>query len=78
MAPLDYFDQKIDGMNFFYTWLDFIGQPQTFLGIIIGNNNNDVDVKLWPGNKMGEFTVAGAYRRMASGCSIMEANLAYG
>jgi hypothetical protein len=53
MAPLDYFDQKIDGMNFFYTWLDFIGQPQTFLGIIIGNNNNDVDVKLWPGNKMG-------------------------
>jgi hypothetical protein len=29
------------------------------------NNNNDVDVKLWPGNRMGEFTVAEAYRRMA-------------
>jgi hypothetical protein len=31
MAPLDYFDKKIDGMKLFYTWLGFIGQPQKFL-----------------------------------------------
>jgi hypothetical protein len=34
MAPLDYFDHKIADMEFFYTWLDHIGQHNKFFFLI--------------------------------------------
>jgi hypothetical protein len=30
MAPLDYFDHKIADMEFFYTWLDHIGEHNKY------------------------------------------------
>jgi hypothetical protein len=35
MTPLDYFNQKIADMKFFYKWLDYIGQPNKFFKKII-------------------------------------------
>ncbi|GAU19044.1 hypothetical protein TSUD_193810 [Trifolium subterraneum] len=51
-------------------WIDdrtriLVLENVTIISVVPPHNDNDMDVKLWPGNSMGGFTDTEAYRRMA-------------